>query len=95
LLSKATFNVDPRKAVELKVVLIYHQRYVNRNEDELFGRLVEMVNQFKARYTLNYKPYLKIPVGKLNLLLLLLFGMESWKDLHFRCGYFSILTPII
>jgi hypothetical protein len=61
-LSRATFDVDPRKALHLNVVLIYNQR-IGQGADQVFAKVVDLVNGLNSRYRLNPKSFIKLSVG--------------------------------
>jgi len=62
IISQANFKVDGRKAVELKVVLVYHQQ-LERNMMRVYERLRDIVNKFNSYYRFGAKPFALVKTG--------------------------------
>ena len=64
MLNRASFNVNPRRANTLGVVLIFNER-LERGARHVYEKLRNMVNSFNASYRLSDQPVQMIKAGKL------------------------------
>jgi len=65
ILSQANFKVHPTKAVQLNVILIYHESLSNVY-GTVFNKLRDHVNRFNATYRFPDRPYQLVKAGDLD-----------------------------
>jgi hypothetical protein len=63
LLNKASFNIQPKEANTLQVVVIYNERI--RGAISVYDRIRDIVNNFQSTYRFGEKPLKFISAGKL------------------------------
>eukprot|EP00957_Ditylum_brightwellii_P179186 13651133-Ditylum_brightwellii.AAC.1 len=64
-LAQARFNVQAGKAVQLNVVLVYHQ-HLRQTQNSVYERLRDMVNNFSSTYRFGAKPYAQVEAGDME-----------------------------
>jgi len=72
LMSRARFNVNPKKAVQLNVVLVHH-KMLKRGHLDVYNRIRDLVNRFEAQYRFGDKPHTVIEAGTYILVSVALF----------------------
>ena len=63
LLGRAKFNVEPRQAVKLNVV-VFCSKKVKHGAHDVYNKIAQLVNDFKTSYVFNSSPLALIETGK-------------------------------
>ena len=59
--SKANYNVNPKQALQLNVVLVCHRSI--RNDSTIYNSIRDMVNGHGAKYRMGDKPFARLEAG--------------------------------
>jgi hypothetical protein len=62
ILNGADFNVNPGQANTLNVVVVYHER-LERGASQVFTRIRDLVNRYKATYRFSSEPFRMVKAG--------------------------------
>lgn len=62
LMNRANYRVDPGRAVEMNVVVIFH-RSLGRAVDQVYGKIRDNVNKFNASYRFSDRPHAIVEAG--------------------------------
>lgn len=65
LLGRANFNIDPKQAIQLNVILFYSTKLRSAGVLKVYERIRDLVNGLKSRYRFGVKPYAIVETGEM------------------------------